>query len=184
MSRVAPIDLSDDSAPEAKSTAHQDYYGCNDWEIFNYLQQCGFAEGVQVIEPLKFTATVLALIPAARLSQQGQLLIVYQPSHRSHWSAMCIDFDNHIFGSMGAARRLPPSLAAYLLHHQIGLGGFHEITPTVGPQIESECGARAVLYCEWFATVRDRTSINRRDLDVRQFHVDVAACMAAWRALR
>jgi hypothetical protein len=160
----------------------QGHYGCDDSEIHNFLRGARFGVGVRFMDPLIVTMHVNRH-PHPSPLHQGQLLLVCKPPRRSHWQALCFDFDNMIFGSVGAGR-LHPSIAEYLDAQQIRIGQFQDITPAVGPQVESECGGRAAIYAQWFATVRTRSSVNRRDINVPQFHADVADLMAAWRAVR
>ena len=160
----------------------QGHYGCNDEELYAFLRGCTFGAEVQWLDPLIITMHECKLNVRAP-NHQGQLLLVCKPPRRSHWGALCFDFEHRIFGSVGAGR-LHPTITDYLDAHHIMISRFQDITPAVGDQVESECGARAAIYCKWFATVRTRCSIDRRDIDVRQFHVDVADLMTAWRAAR
>jgi hypothetical protein len=194
---IKPINLCDDSdgsedadppAPDERALRvnrrriAQGAYGSSDSEIHDYLEGRLFPVDVHFMDPLIVTMHASRL-RAPRPLHQGQLLLVCKPPRRSHWQALCFDFDNNIFGSVGAGR-LNPSIASYLDAQQIRIGQFQDITPAVGPQFESECGARAAIYANWFATVRIRGSVNRRDINVPQFHADVADLMAAWRAAR
>jgi hypothetical protein len=45
-------------------------------------------------------------------------------------------------------------------------------------------GARAVLYCVWFAKERKRGSKSVHDLDIQAFRASVAEQMRIWRAAR
>ena len=66
----------------------------------------------------------------------------------------------------------------------VDLADFIDISPSVGSQVESECGARAAVFARWFGTDRPRASHNRHELNVPGFLVQVAALMQDWRAAR
>ena len=185
-------DDSDDADPPAQAERalrsnrrqvyRQGHYGSSDREIYDYLQNCAFGQDVQLLDPL--IITIHERRPNVRPpNHHGQVLLVCRPRRRSHWCALCFDFVFNIFGSVGAGH-IHPDIAEYLNAHQIDIGQFQDITPAVGHQVESECGARAAIYCHWFGIVRTRSSINRRHINVPQFQADVAALMAAWRAVR
>ena len=157
----------------------QGHYGANDTELYNFLsQQIPQTPGVQWYDPL-FTK----MKAHKALNRKGQLLITYNRARGSHWMAACFDHDKLIYGTMGT-RDLSRPVTEYLESVHINIKEYCDITPAVGSQVESECGARAVVYCKWFATVRDRSSTDRRDMDIAQFKADVADCMAMWRAAR
>ena len=140
------------------------------------MQDSNFPEGVRWLDPLVLKCSKIK----NGVKQEGQLIVV--GNKHAHWQLQCVDFDNHVHAQMGKHW----STMGKFLFNVLGvdLSNFTDVSPPVGSQVESECGARAAVFARWFGTERPRASKDKRELDVPVFLAQVAALVLDWRAAR
>jgi hypothetical protein len=180
------IDNDDDLVHLSKKKKKRGHYGAFSSELAQYLEDAKLGDNVRCMDPDKLYGAAKLKI---KISCSGMLLIPCNPGG-GHWITVCVDFDTQVYGIMGD-RKLPIAVKKFVSMHadeesMVDLEKFTDISPRgIGSQIESECGARAAVYCAWFGKARDRRITGgHHQLDPRRFRCDVADLMAAWRSVR
>jgi hypothetical protein len=121
------------------------HYGSTDDEIHGYLNTIAFGSCVRILDPLAVQGP-----RTLKISNNGQLLI--PENSNGHWKGTCIDFDNCQIATVGfrtqelMTRRVLDILGVTLAAL---VNTFTDVSPIIGTQTESECGARVAVYCAW-----------------------------------
>jgi hypothetical protein len=159
----------------------QGHYGSNSDEIDCYIRDSQFRENVLALHPQGVGSKTIS---RKKLDGTGELIIIYNKG--SHWQCVDIDFPNKVIATMGMRLgRIPLAIRDLLAAHGLSYAlDFEDITPPVGAQTGSECGARVAVYCRWFGATRTPERKGRHELDTQNFRREVADLMELWRAQR
>ena len=107
--------------------------------------------------------------------------VYFMNTRAKHWTALGVDLSRRQYASIGA-RRLGTNFADWAAASNLNLASLMDVSPVVGSQTESECGARVAIFAEWFLNERAEDVRTRRPIP--NFAERVDNLMAAWRAAR
>ena len=155
-------------------------WGCSSEELENLIQSFNFGENVH-----------FASIDMCRTHQRpdirrtGIILVCTNPTN-AHWVGVAIDCENQVYARVGCSD-VPIWITEWLTSKWTTTASIwdqlSDVSPKLGKQTESECGALVALVFQWFVCTRNRV-LKVCDADVTTIHVEAEKCMGVWRVAR
>lgn len=179
MSAEDIIDMTGDSSEaeedvgEAKAEIKREYahYGSNTDEINDYLG--GVIRG-------RYRFLVQGRMrPMRKVPDEPTVYIML--TRARHWVGIGLDMTAMCYAVIGSRSHLGP-FRSWMEASGISPTDLRNVTPAVGAQEESECGAYVAVFAEWF--VNEREAGARRRRPIPRFRERVRELMAEWRAAR
>lgn len=165
----------DDTEPLVGCKRYTASYGSSFDEISSYVDKLDLVKHIRYLE---YTS------PRPLKTKKGELepLVAIMNARNRHFVALGIDFSNKTYAVMGARQITPRLFGNWAKSSQIELENMIDRSPAVESQDESECGARVVVFAEWFLRERDAKGKSRPSID--NFYDRVAKLMTHWRSER
>lgn len=157
---------SDDGNYDGRS-CYADHYGSTWDEIVEYLDSVGLGDHIRMLD-----VTNMRPLP----TPPTEATVYFTNSRGRHFMALGIDPVDGVYAEIGA-RNVERHFRRWLRRSHIDLG--RDVSPVVGAQQESECGAYIAIFAEWFLT--ERLPAQRPRRAIRDFRRRVSELMAQWR---
>ena len=172
------IDMTGDSSEsEADSVEEKkearggpNHYGSNSEEIGDYLDS---------VIRRRYRFLVPGRMRPTRIPDEPTVYIMC--TRAKHWVALGLDRTAKCYAIIGSRSHLGP-FRRWMDASGVSPTDLRNVTPAVGAQEESECGAYVAVFAEWFVNEREVGARRRRPIP--RFRERVRELMAEWRAAR
>jgi hypothetical protein len=175
-------------------TQYVQHHGATTGEVMKFVD--GLVKAVSMARPIRVLSSTAKALTRQLIQAKGLLVIMEcltrgreaSQGDPGHFQVYCVDFEAKVQGSMGMALRRVPARQRFVQDNlatdaKCGEASSFPLLPQTHSgiprfQVESECGALACIYTQWFL------SPLRTPCDPDEARERVAGQMDAWRLER